>query len=192
MRLGAPAIISGSMTTTELVVRAVGAVLVTSHLLSCGGPWGPIAGGRLDGMEVGRVVTDWGFVAAYPTIDIETRPANPYSVKINYVLHDGGLFIEAGASAWSRWRAYLHADPRVRIRVGDEIFPMVASEVTDRDRLSALLPKFLRQETIGGRGDCGAAQAPLSCLGDRRIYELRYQGGPMRPDGREPAPFGSQ
>ena len=123
------------MTWGRLLVVAA---IATS--LGCGG--GPlllIPGGELYGEVVTESVTDWSFVTD-PFVDLETRPDDPYSVEVNYVVKDGQLYIESAEGR--RWLAHIRTDPRVRVRFGDKVYPLRAVlvgrpgelEGFDRDR----------------------------------------------------------
>ncbi len=100
----------------------VAALLVTSA--GCGG--GPLLvfpGGELSGQVVTEPVEDWSFVDDR-FIDLETRPADPYSVELNYVVREGKLYIDPAEGR--RWLEYIREDPRVRARFDDEIYPLEA------------------------------------------------------------------
>ena len=68
-------------------------------------------------------MTDWSFVTDR-FVDLETRPEQPYSVVLNYVVRDGRLFIDPAEGR--RWLDYIRADPRVRVRFGGKIYPLKA------------------------------------------------------------------
>ena len=88
-----------------------------------GGPFLLFPGGELSGEVVTEPVTDWSF-AADPFVDVETRPGDPYSVELNYVVKDGQLYIDP--SEGRTWFDHLRADPRLRVRFGDKIYPVMA------------------------------------------------------------------
>ncbi len=91
--------------------------------LGCGGPFFVIPGGQLSGEVVTEPVTDWSFVTD-SFVDLETRPDDPYSVELNYVVKDGQLYIDPAEGR--NWLEYIRADPRVRVRFGKEIYPLTA------------------------------------------------------------------
>ena len=104
---------------------AVGFLAAASALIlaACGGPFLAFPGGALKGEVVEEPVTDWSFVDAR-FLDLETRPDDPYSVELNYVVRDGELFIDPAEGR--QWLEYIRADPRVRARFGDKIYPLQA------------------------------------------------------------------
>lgn len=94
-------------------------------------------GGALDGI-VTPVPADWSFTDAIKTVQLETRPADPYSVNIWVIALDGQLYVHAGANR-ARWVEHIEADPRVRIAVGDALYELTATRVTEQaefDRFS--------------------------------------------------------
>lgn len=108
------------------VVLAVLALLIS---LGCNGPFGLMAGGRLDG-EVAPVPTDWALIGDYGTCQLETRPEEPYSVNIAYTVLNGQLYINAGDTE-TRWVQNIDVDPRVRLRVDGLLYELRAERVTD-------------------------------------------------------------
>ena len=57
-------------------------------------------------------------------IELETRPDDPYSVQLNYIVKDGKLYIDPAEGR--TWFEHIKADPRVRVRLGDQIYPLNA------------------------------------------------------------------
>ena len=94
--------------------------------LGCGGPFLVFPGGVLSGQVVTEPVDDWSFVDD-AFVDLETRPDDPYSVELNYVVRDGQLFIDPAEGR--TWFEYIKQDPRVRVRFGDRIYPLTAVQV---------------------------------------------------------------
>lgn len=90
---------------------------------ACGGPLLVFPGGALSGTAVSEPVADWSFVTER-FLELETRPSDPYSVQLNYVVRDGQLYIDPAEG--KRWLEHLRADPRVRVRFGDRIYPLQA------------------------------------------------------------------
>ena len=97
--------------------------VLLSTVLACGGPILIFPGGELSGQVVSEPVQDWSFLSD-SFIDLETRPDDPYSVELNYVVRDGELYIDPKEGR--RWFDYLRADPRVRARFGDKIYLLTA------------------------------------------------------------------
>jgi hypothetical protein len=97
--------------------------LVGVCVTACGGPLLVFPGGRLSGEEVVEPVEDWSFVTD-SFVDLETRPDDPYSVQINYVVKDGKLYIDPADGR--RWLEYLRSDSSVRVRFGGKVYPLTA------------------------------------------------------------------
>jgi len=102
------------------VVAALAVALVAS---ACGGPRLGIPGGELSGEVVTEPVDDWSFVDDL-FVDLETRPDDPYSVELNYIVMDGRLYIDPAEGR--TWLEYIRADPDVRVRFDGRVYPMKA------------------------------------------------------------------
>jgi hypothetical protein len=109
------------------VPRDTGRISVASLLLaltlSCGGPVLVFPGGALRGEVVSEPVEDWSF-ADDRFVDLETRPSDPYSVELNYVVREGKLYIDPAEGR--RWLDHIREDPRVRVRFDGRIYPATA------------------------------------------------------------------
>ncbi len=96
------------------------------------GGWGPfllLPGGELDG-TVSPPPDDWSVTDPIKTVQLETRPSDPYSVNIWVVALDGMAYVHAGANR-AAWVEHIEADTRVRLRVGETIYELTAERVTD-------------------------------------------------------------
>lgn len=109
--------------------RRGGAVLLLVSALvagpGCGGPFLMFPGGSLSGEVVREPPVDWSFVDS-SFMDLEVRPAHPYSVTINYFVVDGKLYIDPAPDR--TWSQYLVEDDRVRVRFGfdDRVYELRA------------------------------------------------------------------
>ena len=101
-------------------------VTVLSLYLNRSDPYGTISGKRLRGEEVIEPIEDWSFANQYRRVNVEVRPSDPYSVNAGYFVDDGTLYI---SSAKSRWTQLLVQDPNMRIRVGDKLYPVMATRM---------------------------------------------------------------
>ena len=90
-----------------------------------------VAGRELTGNVVTTRVEDWSFAKDVPTVAIETRPAAPYSVTTWCFVHEGKLYIPASSGASKSWTHFAVSDPNVRVKIGDDVYPGLASRVTD-------------------------------------------------------------
>jgi hypothetical protein len=107
-------------TIARTVIGVLAPLLV---ILACGGPVLVFPGGALRGEVVTEPVTDWSFVDD-AFVDLETRPADPYSVELNYVVRDGELYIDPAEGR--TWLEHIREDPRVRVRFGGKVYPLQA------------------------------------------------------------------
>lgn len=103
--------------------RVVVVALTSTVLAACGGPFLVLPGGELAGEVVHEPVSDWYFVRDW-FVDLETRPEDPYSVELNYVVRDGQLYVDPAEGR--RWLEHIRADPRVRVRFDGRIYPLEA------------------------------------------------------------------
>lgn len=102
--------------------------------LGCNGPFAVVPGGRLGG-DVRPVPSDWVFAGDYGTIQLETRPEEPYSVNIAYTVIDGRVYINAGDTE-TQWVKNLTADPLVRMRMEGVLYELRAERVSDSVEIS--------------------------------------------------------
>ena len=113
--------------------------------LGCGSPIVMLPGGSLSGTVV-PTPTDWTFTDATETVQLETRPDDPYSVNIWGVAMERDFFIVSGRGMQNAWAQHIEADPRVRLRVGTQIYELwaeVSRDPADRERfLAALSAKY--------------------------------------------------
>ena len=112
--------------------------LVLVGLLACGcgrGPFLVIPGGRLDG-DGKPAPASFALPGKRDTIQLETRPENPYSVNISGAVVDGRLYVSAGDTL-TGWAKNIEANPLVRARVGGSLYDLRARRVTDRAELEA-------------------------------------------------------
>jgi hypothetical protein len=94
-------------------------------------PMGRVAGRTLEGEVIAEPITDWSFAATEPLIAVETRPASPHSVTTTQIVLDGALYVPALAASSKSWTHYAVSDPRVRVKVGDRIYPGIATRIED-------------------------------------------------------------
>ena len=113
---------------------------LATWLAGCSGPFLLLPGGALEG-EVAPVPDDWGFTDQISTVQIETRPEDPYSVNIWITAAGGALYLHAGANR-ATWVEHLEADPRLRVRVEDEIFELAATRVTGEDEYATFASAY--------------------------------------------------
>ena len=108
----------------------------------CGRPFVLLPGGALEGTTA-AVPESWSFTDGIETVQLETRPAEPYSVNIWATAAGEYVYVHAGANR-SAWVEHIEADPNVRLRVNESIYELSASRVEDQaefDRFSAAYEK---------------------------------------------------
>jgi hypothetical protein len=110
------------------MIRALVVALTLPLFSGCSEPFIVFAGGELSG-EVAAPPDDWADLAGEETFQLETRPDDPYSVNIWAVGIGADVYIGTGPDG-TRWSKHLRLDPRVRLRVGDTLYPLVAHPVT--------------------------------------------------------------
>ena len=104
------------------------ALIVTLLLAGCSGPCVLMPGGPLEG-QTAPVPQSWAFTDELDTIQLETNPADPYSVNIWVIALGDRLYVHAGANR-AAWVEHMEADPNVRLRAGDAIYELAAARVT--------------------------------------------------------------
>lgn len=120
------------------VLKIIGAVLGTLIVvlglawLLRSDPIGPLSGRALSGGEA-AYPADWSFTDDFTTIAVESRPGDPHSVTTICFIHDGELYVPARGGSEKRWTQYVLDDPRVRIKVGDAVYPARALRVENAD-----------------------------------------------------------
>lgn len=140
------------------------ALMLSAPMAGCGGPFVLLPGGALEG-STAPIPDSWSFTEAVKTVQLETLPADPYSVNIWVIAMGENLYVHAGANR-STWVENMEADPEVRLRVNDSIYELVASRVDRQqefDRFSdAYEQKYGRRPRNGN-----VAEAYLFRLGAR-------------------------
>jgi len=106
-------------------------LVLGAALASCGRPTLLLPGGALEG-QVATTPDDWSFTDEVDTIQLETLPADPYSVNIWVIALDSHLYVHAGANR-STWVENMESDPRVRLRVGEAIYELTAARVATQE-----------------------------------------------------------
>ena len=92
-------------------------------------PMGPIPGKSIDGV-LADAPDDWRALDSAEVVQLET--AGNYSVNIWGVGTVDGYFVAASRGPKTRWAKRIGKDPSVRLRVGDSVYALTASEVSDR------------------------------------------------------------
>ena len=116
------------------MMRRIAMVALLAALVGCE-PMGPIPGGKLSGEVVTEPVGDWGFASGEETLQLETRPDDPYSVNVWFVSQGSRLWVASVGGDVSGWGEMMIADPRVRLRVDGKLYERKAARVTEQAEL---------------------------------------------------------
>jgi hypothetical protein len=120
-----------------VLARLLLALALAASIAGCDGPFVLLPGRALEGPTL-ATPDSWSFTDAVKTVQLETRPSDPYSVNIWVIAVGENLYVHAGTNR-STWVENLEADPNVRLRVNGSIYELVASRVDDQtefDRFS--------------------------------------------------------
>ena len=107
-------------------------------------PIGIISGKRLSGQEL-DYPADWSIVNDTLLCSLETRVEDPHSVTTICFLRDGDLIIPSRDPRAKDWPGYVANDDRVRVKVGENIYPGRAILQTDVDTsamIAAAIQKY--------------------------------------------------
>lgn len=99
-------------------------------------------GGALSG-PVKPAPESFAFAENGSTIQLETNPADPYSVNIAAAIVGQDLYVSAGDNH-ATWAQYMDADPRVRVRIDGDVYELAARRVTDASELDAFAEVWLQ------------------------------------------------
>jgi len=110
------------------MILRLAALIASTFLFGCG-PTLLLPGGALEGAPA-KVPSDWVFTEEISTVQLETRPEDPYSVNIWAVGIGDMLYIHAGAKR-ANWVENIEADPHVRVRIEGTIYDLQAVRVED-------------------------------------------------------------
>ena len=128
------------------LVRGIIGIVLSLLLLDTFGGWlfdgplGPIPGGRFVGPVNPDPAPDWSNLEK--VIELEIRPAKPWSLSIWNAVLDGELYVPSASGARRRWPPVALADPRVRVRTHGQIYERRIEKVTDpalRKRIGAAI-----------------------------------------------------
>ncbi len=120
-----------------------GRVLVSALLLLACGPLVSIPGGQLSG-TLRPLPMEWAFSDSIKTVQLETRPSDPYSVNV-WGVAIGTTFYVASGDSESRWARHIAEDPRVRLRIGKNLYELRAVGTDDPAELDAFLAAAKRK-----------------------------------------------
>lgn len=110
-------------------------------------PQGPRPGLWLRGEVVTTPVSDWSFTDKYETIFVQTRTwyGLPHSVTVGCTAYGGRLYVGSSYREGVEfphdrlWNKNVMRDPRVRLKIGTEIYDRTLTPVTDATEKAAVL-----------------------------------------------------
>ena len=117
-----------------------------------------IPGKQLSGEEK-AYPADWTFTNDHMLVKVESRPEDPYSVTTLCFLIDGKLHIPAQKGSTKQWPQHVLADSRVRIKVGDTIYPAKATLVS-KDAVEMIMEHAMVKLAAMGREKPAAEDLP--------------------------------
>jgi hypothetical protein len=106
--------------------------------LGCEPTW-MLPGGALVGVVAPAAPADWSFTDPVEVVQLETRPADPYSVNVWGVAANGAFYVASGRGEENAWAGHILEDPRVRLRVGEDIYELRAVRTDDPAERDAFL-----------------------------------------------------
>lgn len=115
-------------------------------LVACGGPMGPIPGGKLEGTP-SAWPESWAFTDEIENVLLETRPSDPYSVTLWIVRYNDKLYVGAG-SGKNRWVKHIAENRDVVLSVNGNIYDATANRVTDSSETDAVLKVYLSKYEV--------------------------------------------
>jgi hypothetical protein len=116
---------------THRTRRPLAALATAAFFLGCGGPFLLLPGGALEGASIDPPDT-WAFLDEIDTVQLETRPSDPYSVNIWVTRVDESIYLHAGADPGS-WVEHIEANPNVRLGVEGAVYDLTAARVDTQD-----------------------------------------------------------
>jgi hypothetical protein len=103
--------------------------------------------------NVASFPADWTFADKHQTLLVETHPwyLIPHSVTIFFVTDNGNLYLHADYPPGQKfpggksWTAAVAHNPRVRIKIGNQVFNGKAALVTDPTEFNSLFEAFRKK-----------------------------------------------
>jgi hypothetical protein len=149
------------MTAKSLLLVAL---VLAASIAGCDGPFIILPGGALDG-STAATPDSWSFTDEVDTVQLETRPTDPYSVNVWVIALGDNLYVHAGDNR-TKWVENMEADPNVRLRIGDSIYEFVGVRVEDQEEFDRLSDAY--EQKYGRRpGNENVAEAYLFRLSAR-------------------------
>ncbi len=118
-------------------------LFVLTILIGCSGPFLLLPGGKLEG-PVAEAPDDWAFTDEVSTVQVETRPEDPYSINIWAVALGDSLYLHAGGHR-TAWVENLESDPRARVAIEGTLYEVTATRVEDPAEFARFAEAYARK-----------------------------------------------
>jgi hypothetical protein len=139
-------------------------LVLAACVAGCNGPFVILPGGALEG-SMAASPDSWAFTDEVDTVQLETRPADPYSVNVWVIALAENLYVHAGDNR-TTWVENMETDPSVRLRIDASIYELLAARVEDQEEFDRFSDAYERK--YGRRpGNENAAEAYLFRLSAR-------------------------
>ena len=119
------------------VVLALAMMTILVFYLNRRDPWDQLPGKQITGEEVTETIDDWSFMEVSTRVILEVRPSDPYSVYNRAFTHNGVLYLNS-ITPENRWTQFLLQDPNMRLKVGNKIYTVRATQVDDPVLVNAI------------------------------------------------------
>jgi len=115
------------------VAKQLNIVLLAIALTALGGcaEYLPFSSGGLEG-AVAETPASFEEIGRQEIVQLETNPTDPYSVNLWVIGNKDSLYIFAGDSE-TTWVQHIAVDPNVRLKIGESIYELAATRVTDAE-----------------------------------------------------------
>ncbi len=120
-------------------MRILCLIIAATLFVSCSNPVAVIPGGELSG-QTQTPPPDWTDVPKI--IQVETRPADPYSINIWSVGIGRDLYIATGTDG-TTWSEFIDTNSKVRARIGSSLYELNATSVNDPQERSVVVDAYL-------------------------------------------------
>lgn len=110
---------------TRLMLACSAALLLSA----CAEPFTVFAGGKLEGPDADPP-SDWAHLSHIDTVQLETRPVEPYSVNIWTVAIGPDVYVTTGEDG-TNWTEHIGENADVRLRIEHDVFPLRAVRILD-------------------------------------------------------------
>tara|TARA_A100001037_G_scaffold269058_1_gene262961 strand:+ start:1117 stop:1590 length:474 start_codon:yes stop_codon:yes gene_type:complete len=111
-------------------------------IAGCDEPFTVLAGAELSGTEA-PAPQDWSETDKFETMQLETRPTQPYSINLWAASSGENIYIATGERG-TNWTDYIQENSQVRLRANQTIYRLHASPVIDpveRNKVSLAFAK---------------------------------------------------